>query len=85
MVASLFFAKIMETWSLPDDSVKQLHVVFPWLPKGSNGRLMILDRHNVKAGVVCICDEVENAPCWLEERGSCTIDVAISEHANREG
>ena len=85
MVASLFFAKIMELWSLPDDSDKQLHVIFPWLPKENKGRLMILDRQSIKAGMLCIRDEVEIAPCWIEERGRCSIDVTIFEHANREG
>ncbi|KAL9075392.1 MAG: hypothetical protein Q9161_001769 [Pseudevernia consocians] len=85
MAASLFFAKIMEIWSLPDDSDKRLHVIFPWLPKENNGRLMILDRQSIKAGMVCIRDEVDIAPCWIEGKGRCSIDVTVFEHANREG
>ena len=71
---SLFFAKIMEEWSLLDDSIRLLHVTFPWLQ--NDGRLMILERQNIKAGMMCICDEVESAPCWTGERG-CSIDVLI--------
>lgn len=77
MAPSLFFPKVLETWSLLDDSVKRLHITFPWLPKDNDGRLMILERQDVKAGLVYICDEVEVAPCWAEEKGRCAIDVTI--------
>ncbi|CAD6564295.1 MAG: replication factor A protein 2 [Alectoria sarmentosa] len=77
MSPSLFFPKVLETWSLLDDSVQRLHVTFPWLPQDNDGRLMILERQDAKAGLVYICDEVEVAPCWAEEKGRCAIDVTI--------
>ena len=77
MTPSLFFPKVLETWSLLDDSVKRLHVTFPWLPQENDGRLMILERQDAKAGLLYICDEVEIAPCWAEEKGRCAIDVTI--------
>lgn len=77
MAPSLFFTKIVGTWPLLDDNIKQLHITFPWLPKENKGRLMILDRENVNAGLECIRDEVESAPCWAEERGRCSIHVMI--------
>lgn len=77
MAPSLFFTKVLEIWSLLDDTVKRLHITFPWLSKEDNGRLMILERQTIKAGLICICDEVETAPCWAEEKGHCSIDVTI--------
>ncbi len=37
---------------------------------------MILELQDIKAGMICLCEEVESAPCWAEERG-CSIDVLI--------
>lgn len=77
MLTSLLFTKIIATWSLPDESVEQLHFTFPWLPKENDGRLMTLERQNVEAGLECIRDEVKMTPSWVEERGRCYIDVTI--------
>lgn len=78
VVPSVLFVEIIATWSLPDDSVKQLHVTFPWLPKEKEARLMILGRRHLKAGLISICKEVEAAHCWADEKNSrCSIDVTI--------
>lgn len=74
MAPSLFLTNIMKAWSLLDDTIKLLHVTFPWLQK--DGRLMILELQDIKAGMICLCEEVESALCWAEERG-CSIDVLI--------
>ena len=85
MTPSSFFTQIIATWSLLDDSVNRLHVTFPWLPADNDGRLMVLERRDVKAGLVCICDEVESAPCWAEERGHCSIHVTVIPNARMMG
>ncbi len=77
MNPSKLFTRVIETWSLSDDTVNCLHITFPWLRNDDTGRLILLERQNVKAGLVCICDEVQSAPCWAGERGRCSIDVLV--------
>ncbi|KAK3174244.1 hypothetical protein OEA41_001488 [Lepraria neglecta] len=73
---STFFTKVLGAWALAEAKIGKVTVAFNWMDVDDKMRVMFMNP-NQEACFTHLIEEVEDAPCWNEERGKCMLDVEI--------
>ena len=73
---STFFTKVLGAWALAEEDVGKVTVTFNWMDENDKLRTMFMNP-NQEACWTHLIEEIEDAPCWDEEKGKCFLDIEI--------
>lgn len=73
---AIVYAKCTGMWGIAEKDVAKLTVTFTWMNASDRMRTMVINAHQ-EAGFAHLIEQVEDAPCWEDQKGRCFLDVDI--------
>ncbi|KAK4696814.1 hypothetical protein P7C71_g1173, partial [Lecanoromycetidae sp. Uapishka_2] len=71
-----FFYQVLSVWEADPVNVAKVTVTFLWMDSDDKMRTMVMNPKR-EACWSHLLEQVDEAPCWDEEKGRCMIDVEI--------
>lgn len=76
MTLETFYAKVLGVWNVAEENVAKITVTFKWMSVEDSMRTMVMNRSQ-DACLTFLIGQVDDAPCWMDEKGKCILDVGI--------
>jgi hypothetical protein len=73
---SAFFDQVLGVWEVAPENVAKVTVKFLWMDVADKMRTMVMNPSH-EACWSHLLEQVDDAPCWDEEKGRCMLDVEI--------
>ena len=74
--ASAFYAMVLGLWDIAESKVDEIEVSFSWMDEEDRSKVMVVDKQQ-EAYFDYLLEQVDDCPCWDEEKGKCLLDVDI--------